>query len=560
MINDAVDTMKDEIIADYLESDDFENHIMGVIEEFNQTAEAQELIQEEMDAVVANETFRLEMKLEEEVRRTKEAEFEALNLLEDLVAKLLDISIMKGGIYRGEVPIDFVAEIDPEVEIGPEDGSDLLPTPEQNQQDSSTNSGNSFFTINKWWNEFGDAFILENSELNEKHVHVEDDSKHGNNDYVWDKFLVDDTTQSEYMSLDSVFVIGRVEPQDSIPGPLRWTDNINVAKYNMEPSLTEWPNNFYRDDRQRKEIDYEPISDIQNTWRYGYDHLDRGEKLIGVADSPTYYSPKNHGVNYGYDYDYEPIQMENAPVYDSSNNYNDWNYGYDYNYEPIQIENAPVYDSPNNYDDLSYGYDYNYEPIQMANAPVYGSPNNYDDLSYGYDYNYEPIQMANAPVYGSPNDYNDWSYGYDYDYEPIQMANGPVYDSPNNYNDWSYGYDYGYEPIQMANAPVYDSPNNYNDWSYGYDYDYEPIQMANGPVYDSPNNYNDWSYGYDYDYEPIQIENAPVYDSPNNYNDWNYGYDYDYEPIQMENAPVYDSPSNYNDWTDWTDWSDVYDY
>ena len=102
MVKDAVDERKDTIISDFLGSSEFESHVQGVIVEFNQTAEAEKLIEESVNVVVANETSHQESRFNDEVAQVKQSEFEVLELLEQLISNLREISIKDGSIYRNE--------------------------------------------------------------------------------------------------------------------------------------------------------------------------------------------------------------------------------------------------------------------------------------------------------------------------------------------------------------------------------------------------------------------------------------------------------------------------
>ena len=110
MIKEEIDERKDLIISNFLESNELRAQLQDVIVKFNETSEAQNLMEKLVDAVVVNETDHLESRFNEETARIRESEFEALNLLEQVISKLHGISIKQGGIYGNEKIMDLLED------------------------------------------------------------------------------------------------------------------------------------------------------------------------------------------------------------------------------------------------------------------------------------------------------------------------------------------------------------------------------------------------------------------------------------------------------------------
>ena len=107
VIESEVQNVSDNIIEDYMNSAEFEKHMKGIIEEFNSTTEAKELVEKTVEDTLLEETKQIETRLENDLIKITDVVYETLTTFQDFAKKLLIRSNEVQGLYRTVKSSDF---------------------------------------------------------------------------------------------------------------------------------------------------------------------------------------------------------------------------------------------------------------------------------------------------------------------------------------------------------------------------------------------------------------------------------------------------------------------
>ena len=102
MIDALEEGVKDEVIEDYLVSEELNVHMQDMFNEYNESAEVQQLIESTVNASLANETKEVEEKRDDDISKAKETDLKTLDLIEELVLKLHKVYSEESRTYRSE--------------------------------------------------------------------------------------------------------------------------------------------------------------------------------------------------------------------------------------------------------------------------------------------------------------------------------------------------------------------------------------------------------------------------------------------------------------------------
>ncbi|KAL5252271.1 hypothetical protein ACHWQZ_G015146 [Mnemiopsis leidyi] len=97
-----VEDMTDNIIEEYLVSEELNDHLQGIFMEYNDTVEVQQLIESTVNASLANETKKLEEKFNDDISTQKKTDLKALDLIEELVVKLYSVFAERRDKYSSD--------------------------------------------------------------------------------------------------------------------------------------------------------------------------------------------------------------------------------------------------------------------------------------------------------------------------------------------------------------------------------------------------------------------------------------------------------------------------
>ena len=102
MIDFLEEGVKDDVIEDYLVSEELNVHMQDMFNEYNESAEVQQLIESTVNASLANETKEVEEKRDDHISKAKETDLKTLDLIEELVLKLHKVYTEERRTYRSE--------------------------------------------------------------------------------------------------------------------------------------------------------------------------------------------------------------------------------------------------------------------------------------------------------------------------------------------------------------------------------------------------------------------------------------------------------------------------
>ena len=379
MIDALMEVVKDDVIEDYLVSEELNVHMQDMFNEYNESAEVQQLIESTVNASLANETKEVEEKRDDHIRNAKETDLKTLDLIEELVLKLHKVYTEESRTYRSERYAKSY--------LSTKHLKNIIMRPHTEERGDFTATWSRLFTTdsNKYFNwnyERGYTFpsfegqIIQDSPMNPH----------------WNYGPVHDSPMNPDWNYGPVY--------DSPMNP-----DWNYGPIQDSPMNPDWNHGPVHDSPMNPDWNYGPVHDspMNPDWNYG----------------PIQDSPMNPDWNYGPVHD-SPMSPDwnYGPVHDSPMN-PDWNYGPvhdspmnpDWNYGPVHDSPmnpdwnyGPVHDSPMN-------PDWNYGPVYESpknpdwnRGPVQDSPMNPVESRRRPDINQDPMHKQhtqNEETYGN---------------------------------------------------------------------------------------------------------------------------------------------------------------
>ena len=375
MIDALEEGVKDDVIENYLVSEELNVHMQDMFKEYNESAEVQQLIESTVNESLANETKQLEEKRDDDISKAKETDVKTLDLIEELVLKLHKVYAEESRTYRSERYAKSY--------LTTRHLNDRILRPPTEEKGDLTATWSRLFTTDRnryfnWNYERGYTFPniegqrIADSPMNPNHPADSDRERLHNKQDPMHKHHVQEIeeTNGQYGKApaphqgQNAIQIEDAPQYGSAPGP-HWGQNAiqieDVPQYGSAPA-PHWGQNEIQ---------------IEDAPQYGSASASRwGQNAIKIEDAPQYESaPEPHwGQN--------AIQIEDAPQYGSAP-------GPHWGQNAIQIEDVPQYGSA-----PGPHWGQNANAIQIEDAPQYESV---PEPHWGQN----AIQIEDAPQYES---------------------------------------------------------------------------------------------------------------------------------------------------------------
>ena len=330
MIDALEEGVKDDVIENYLVSEELNVHMQEMFKEYNESTEVQQLIESTVNESLANETKQLEEKRDDDISKAKETDVKTLDLIEELVLKLHKVYAEESRTYRSERYAKSY--------LTTRHLNDRILRPPTEEKGDLTATWSRLFTTDRnryfnWNYERGYTFP------NIEGQRIVDSPMNPN----WNYGPVQDSPWNPEWDYGPV--------QESPINP-EW----NYGPVQNSPMYPEWSYGPVQDSPMNPEWNYGPVQDspMNPEWNYGpvRRRPDNQDPMHKQQNEETYDNAP--GPHWGQ----ETIQKGNAPQY-----------GYapapNWGQDTIQKGNAPQYGhapAPN----------WGQETIQKGNAPQYG--------------------------------------------------------------------------------------------------------------------------------------------------------------------------------------------